>query len=1000
MPFYRRQILDQIARMPERLHAAAYSPLADLAVTAWVTPEPVPYSQRTSGRRLELKPGDVWGGLFDCGWFHFEGTVPPEARGAEVAALIDINGEALVVDAAGEPLLGLTTVNSDYDFSLGRPGKRVVPLYPNAEGGEQVSLWADGACNDLFGRLQGGGTLKEARIARLNPHLRALTYDWEVLADLLGQLPDDSARWHRIFQALQDALLLLDRFTEEEAARARDVLAPELAKRGGDPSLHVRAIGHSHIDLAWLWPIRETIRKGARTFATVLHHMERYPDYVFGASQPQLYAWMKEHYPGLYRRFAERIAEGRIECQGAMWVEPDTNVPGGESLARQLLYGKRYFRQEFGVEVANCWLPDVFGYSGALPQLLVKAGVPYFLTQKLSWSLVNRYPHHTFLWRGIDGSEVLAHLPPEDTYNSSAAPRAILKAERNFADKGVSDECILLFGIGDGGGGPGEEHLERLAREKNLAGLPPVNQEFASRFFERIAPHRERLPIWSGELYLERHQGTLTTQARNKRANRRMEIGLRLAEWSAARARWALGASYPRADFERIWKEVLLYQFHDILPGSSITRVYTESLERYEALLAETAALEDQAAEAYAAAVSTGTTRNPLLVTNALSWECSEWIQHQGSWYRATVPSLGHAVLDLAEPAAGYPAPTASENHLENDRVRLELNADGSLKALIHKQSGRNALRGAGNVLAVYKDDGDAWDFDYHYAERAPERFVLQSRSAAVDGPRASITCEYAYGSSRLTQEIVLMAGSGRVDFRTTVDWREDGRMLRTSFPVNVQTDTALCEIQFGHIRRPAHENTSWDLGQLEVCAQKWADMSEEGFGVALLNDCKYGHRLNRGCLDLNLLRSPSWPDPQADRALHTFTYALYPHAGDAVHGGVVREAYALNVPLRTHPMRPSAEGLPAVGSLLSLDAPNVVVEAVKCAEDSDDLVVRLYECHGKAVETALQFGLPIAEAALVNVLEEEPEPLRVEENGIRIAFRPFEVHTLRVRPA
>ncbi|RPJ39346.1 MAG: alpha-mannosidase, partial [Chloroflexi bacterium] len=546
--------------------------------------------------KLALAIGDSWGGLFDCAWFHFSGRIPESATGLPVVLILDVNGEMLVVDSLGNPLRGLTNGSSVYDYSLGTPGKRILPVTSRAEAGQIIDVWADAGCNDLFGNLQNNGTVKEAFIAVCNEEVRGLYYDYEVLLDFLKVLPPNSPRYHQVLTALNDATWRLAHgCTNVEAQAARARLAPVLARRGGDPMLNISAIGHAHMDLGWLWPIRETKRKGARTFATALENMERYPNYIFGASQPQLFQWMKEDYPELYERIKQKISEGRIEPQGAMWVEADTNLSGAEALVRQVLLGKRFFQKEFGAEINYLWLPDVFGYSAALPQILKKSGVDYFMTQKMSWNQVNIFPHHSFYWQGIDGSAVLAHMLPEETYNSPAGPRAVMKIEDNYKDKGVSEHALMLFGIGDGGGGPGEEHLERLERIQNLAGLSPVRQETAACFFEQWAKDAERsdgtarsfgtrgFPAWVGELYLERHSGTLTTEAKNKWYNRRMEQALRELEWTAIFA----GGEYPSARLEAIWREVLLYQFHDILPGSSIKRVYDESLARYREMFEE-----------------------------------------------------------------------------------------------------------------------------------------------------------------------------------------------------------------------------------------------------------------------------------------------------------------------------------------------------------------------------------------------------------------------------
>jgi len=985
----------------QAIKAAVYTPIAELRASAWVTPEPVPFAERRQGRKLALRPGQRWSkAAFDCAWFHFTGTVPPAVAGKQIVLLIDLSGEGCVVDAEGRPLLGLTSISSGFSRELGEPGKRVVPFRPKAAGGETVDLWVEAGANDLFGIRRNNGVLQEAAIAIRNPELYALHYDFEVLHALLQQLPDDSGHAVQLRRALAKAGDLLRDFTKEEAVAARAVLRPELARRNKAAPLTVWAVGHAHMDLAWLWPIRETIRKCGRTFATALAMLERYPDYIFGASQPQQYAWVKEHYPALYERIKHRVAEGRWEVQGAMWVESDINVPSGESLIRQILYGKRFFRAEFGKEPVSLWQPDVFGYSGSLPQLLVKSGVRHFMTQKLSWNWVTRHPHHTFLWQGVDGSAVLAHMPPEDTYNSSASPAALAKAAERFIDKEVSDSCLMLFGIGDGGGGPGEEHLERLAREKDLDGLPPVVQRPAEEFFRHIEKGSDTYAIWAGELYLERHQGTYTTQGRSKRYNRKLELALRELEFAAAMAAEFAGASYPHAELERIWKEVLLYQFHDILPGSSITRVYDESLARYAVLTREVEELTAAADAGLCRQIARSDSARPVGVINSLSWDRAEWLKLDGRWIKAKAPSLGYAVVDAAAESA-FDMPIVSESLLENDKLRIAFDKSGAIVSCFDKEAGREALAPGtlGNVLVVYQDDGDAWDIPMNYRERAPKRLRLHASEIVRDGPRTALCHTYRIGNSTLRQQVVLLAGSRRVDFVTSVDWRESGKMLRTSFVPAVHANEANCDIQFGSIRRPTHTNTPADWAKFEICAHKWIDISDRGYGVALLNDCKYGYRVQGNVLDLNLLRSPGHPDPVADRAEHQFTYALYPHAGDHVAGGVMRAGYELNVPLRVLADRPGGGKLAPSVSWFRINAPEIVIETVKQAEDGKGLIVRLYESAGASTRAELACGFALAEAAEANLIEEEPKPLDVSGGGLRLEFRPFEIRTLRLKP-
>lgn len=936
--------------------------------------------------------------------------MPEQAKGEKVALLIDVNSEMCLVDEEGSPAHGLTNINAEFDYSLGLPGKRVVPASERSTGSEEINLWGDAGCNDLFGHYR-SGTLKEAGIAICREEIRKLFYDFEVLLETAEQLPEGLARKERILHTLYDPSLLLANSTEEKLAEVRRMLALQLAKRGGDSVLTISAVGHAHIDLAWLWPIRETILKGARAFSTVLHMMEGYPDYVFGASQPQLYDWMKTHYPKLYSRIKERVQEGRWEPQGAMWVESDTNVPGGESLVRQLLYGKRYFQQEFGQEMNSLWMPDVFGYTASLPQLLKKAGVDYMMTQKLSWSSYNKHPHHTFMWEGIDGSQVLTHMPPEDMYNSPAAPRSLAKAEQEYLDKGVSDRALMLFGIGDGGGGPGEEHLERLAREQNLLGLAPVEQEPSHRFFERLAEGTDRYEAWRGELYLEKHQGTLTSQGQNKKYNRKLEKELRELEFAAVLAEMADGSPYPAEQLETIWKEVLLYQFHDILPGSSINRVYDESLERYATLLEQT---ESLIGSAYSS-VARGGGISGTAVFNSLPREREEWLKLDEGWKNVRIPAMGYSVVsDLAagEESGQFPQLKASteQRMIENSLLMVVFSQDGSIESITDKESGREIVQPgqAANALRIYADEGDAWDFRQDYGATGGMKLELADLIPFQDGPKAGFIMRYWFGESMLAQRVELTEGSRRIDFETEVDWKESGKMLRTSFSLNVRTDSVSCEIQFGYLNRPTHRNTMWDYAKDEICAHHYVDLSEPDYGVALLNDSKYGHRAEGGELDLNMLRSSSWPDPEADRAEHSLTYSLYPHAGNHVEAGVYRRGYELNVPLRVYEgdggnsadnekRSAAAQSSQPGSSFLLAGHPNVMIEAVKRAEDDGDIVVRLYETAGTRLQTKLQAGFPLAEAWHTDLLERKLDSLEITGDLMELEFGPFEVKTVKL---
>lgn len=1041
MPYYLQNMKDRLPGVLESIKSSIYQKVSPLDMTVYVTTEPVPFKDRTTGEEKKIKLFNSWGGLFECGWFHFTGTVPDleevknkQNADTEVVLLIDINGELCVVDEKGKPVRGLTNVSSEFDYSLGRPGKTVYRFDIQPGAGDKIDLWADAGCNDLFGKYQDSGTVKEAHIALCNKDMEQLYYDFEVLLELVQQLPEDKARTHSILRALNQASNVLTRYDGEEARKAREILALELNKKGGDPSLKINAIGHAHIDLAWLWPIRETIRKGARTFSTALRNMERYPDYVFGASQAQLYSWVKEYYPGIYEEIKQRIKEGRWEVQGAMWVESDTNLAGGEALIRQVLHGKRFFKEEFGQDVRNLWLPDVFGYTAALPQILKKSGVDYFMTIKLSWSRFNKHPHHTFWWEGLDGSRILAHMPPEGTYNSSAAPRAVVASEREFLDKGVSEECLLLFGIGDGGGGPGEEHLERLKREKDLNGLVPVTQGKAQEFFDRIEKNSFLYKTWHGELYLEYHQGTYTTQGRNKRFNRKLELALRELEFASVLGmiqginHESSEEKYPVQLLDKVWKEMLLYQFHDILPGSSITRVYEESLERYKIMLDQ---VEDEISNRYTTfgsdkadlqtvdnkslqtidnkGLQTGSDlKTPdgykcLKVFNSLSWDRTEWMKQEDTWTKVSVPAMGYTVVPVN---ANNGTPNfdkelkCSDRILENDIYTITFTDNGFIGAIYDKKEKRQVVPegSLANLLITYEDKGDAWDFPIYYDEKPGDPLILTEYSVYIDGPAIVRQNKFRTitGLSELNQRIILTMGSRRIDFVTDVDWREKQKMLRTSFPVKVSATEAVCEIQFGNIKRPTHRNTSWDMAKFEVCAHKWVDLSQGDYGVALMNDCKYGYKLRDNILDLNLLRSSNYPGIEADHGTHEFTYSLFPHLGDYVDGGVVKAGYELNVPLKTVI---AAEGELTVEpkSFIRVDADNIMIESVKKCEDSNDLIVRLYECHGRGGRTKVDFGFNYKDISLVDLMELNTSQEGFEKESCTLVFKPFEIHTLKV---
>ncbi|MFQ6133958.1 MAG: alpha-mannosidase, partial [Armatimonadota bacterium] len=971
--------VERFLRDPRRLWYQGSAPLAAEFIHS---EEPIPFAELGGRQWRPIELGERWGGVWESAWFRFSGSVPEEWEGSEVVFLVDTQSEGCVFDQEGEPRLGLVTGD---EFSR----KAMVPLELGEREGNQVTLLVEAAANQ---RHMHNCHLREARLVRLRRDRWDLYHDMGFLSRLMRALPQEHPRRARIRYALNQALNLYGEGTEEEVAAARAAVRPVLESPANASADRVSAIGHAHMDVAWLWPLRETVRKIRSTCASVLRLMEEYPDYHFGASQPQLFAFMKEHYPGLYARIKQAVRGGRWEVQGCMWVEADCNLSSGEALVRQVLHGKRFFQAEFGIEVDHLWLPDVFGYSAALPQILRKSGCPYFLTQKISWNQFNRFPYHTFLWEGIDGSRVFTHFPPSDTYNCDCTPGQLLFTARNFAEKDRTDRWIYLFGFGDGGGGPSRHHLELIQRAHDCEELPRVTQEPARDFFAQAEAAIDDLLVWRGELYLELHRGTLTTQAHNKLMNRRCELALREVELLSALDL----PSYPAADLDRLWKLVLLNQFHDIIPGSSINWVYRDSREQYEQVASESEDLFSRAAQRMAERADTRGEGRPVVAFNSLSWDREELVRvpleegeesagvfdyngnalpHQvveedGDRYALTlarVPSMGRTTLfvragateaEAAAPPSTVEAgerrpfgelrvapratPSRVEGRLENDVLLAEFGDRGQLCRLYDKEARREVLAQGqtGNVLALYEDvpvTWDAWDVDIYYEEKPPREAELTRRAVGEEGPlRASLIHEYRLSGSTIKQEVRLAAGSRRLEFITEVDWHEHEKMLRTSFPVDVRSEQASFEIQYGHIARPTHRNTSWDMARFEVAAHKWADLSEPGYGVALLNDCKYGHKVHRNVLDLNLLRSPKEPDPEADMGQHRFTYALLPHLGDLYHSNVIREGHQLNVPIRVVPTDNHAGPEPPGVSWFRVSQHNVIIEAVKRAEDED----------------------------------------------------------------
>lgn len=877
-------------------------------------------------------------------------------------------------------------------------------------------------------------------LREIDPEIQGLYYDLAVPLQAFPRLEPDGKPRRDLERVLNDAVNLLDlrhpydgnfyQSVSEARAFLKQALYTDLA---GDDDVIATCIGHTHIDVAWWWTVAQTREKVCRSFATVLKLMEEYPDYKFMSSQPQLYYFLKERYPELYEQIKKRVAEGRWEPEGGMWVEADCNLTSGESLVRQFLYGKRFFKEEFGVDNRILWLPDVFGYSGALPQIMAKCGIDYFMTTKLAWNQFNKMPYDTFRWRGIDGTEILTHLittlgvgqDEKDfftTYNGMLHPDAILGGWHRYQQKDINNDILISYGYGDGGGGPTREMLETSSRmDKGIEGVPKVRQAFARTYFDELKERVEgnkRLPTWEGELYFEYHRGTYTSMARNKRSNRKAELHMMDLELLGVLADPKV--AYPDAELDGLWHGILINQFHDILPGSSIHEVYEVTKKEYEEMEAQISVLTDERVralicegEGVTVLNTTGFERDDVVELG--NCDAEALLDENGSVYPVQQTRKGAVAFVKDLPSKGYktfgkvsageekrPFCLSPDSHaLETPFYQVVFDKNGCIGQIYDKENDRNVLKPgeAGNLMRVYEDKPiyyDNWDVDIYYTEKFWDVTDLRGFSWVEMGPvRATLRLERQFSHSTITQEIHFYADLRRIDFETTVDWKEHQSLLKVHFPVDVHTDEATFEIQYGNVTRKTHRNTSWDKARFESCGQKWMDVSEGHYGVSLLNDCKYGHSVKDSCIGLTLIKSGTEPNPTTDQEMHFFTYSLYPHAETWKAAGTVPQAFFLNQPALV-----SKGGKPGESfSLASLNVPNVVLETVKKAEDGDGVILRMYECENARTPVTLTFNRPFASAESCNCLEEpDGEPVKVDGNKVSFLVKPFEIKTIRIR--
>jgi len=1017
-------------------------------------PIPTIYAQRLEGGKTEgftLSEGQRWGEYDTIYQLNFNLEIPASWRNLVVALHLNLTtGPSFGINTVE----GLVSIDGHPFHALDRYHREIILTSQQVEKGKlavSIKLWS--GINEKY------HTVEKMELRCIDQPTHQLYTQMSLILTALENLSEQSPSYYSLAAALEESCAALDfRKTDKNSfyqsvGKALEILNSRVAQinqqfaslspdKSWQP--HVTGIGHAHIDVAWLWRLSHTRLKAADTFSTALYHMERYPHFVFIQSQPQLYQFVKEDQPELFNRIKEKVAAGQWEAEGAMWVESDTNIPNGESLVRQFLFGQRFFQREFGYTCKVLWLPDVFGYSPALPQLIKGAEAEYFITSKLSWNDTNRMPADTFWWQGMDGSKVLTYFLTAQnddswhayTYNGDMHPGVLARAWKNYAQKEINRETLVAYGWGDGGGGPTRPMIEAAA----LLGKP-LSPELPTASTGRVADFMDRVkervtdnsatPEWNGELYFEYHRGTYTSQARTKRNNRLTERNLHNAEWLSSAAAIVSGQPYPQKELNQVWEKVLTNQFHDIIPGSSIGEVYQDAEETYAEIRAVTDEIITQAQETLSQHLNLGP--DSLVIFNGLPWERDALVEieagaAQYSGYQIQDLGNGRSLVEFRDvPAYGYQIfpikPQSSQKtsqvnilkatteYLENSYYRLEFNQKGQISRLFDKTAGREVLvAGArGNVFQLFEDkplDYDAWDINDFYKQKSWELDELVSIEPIEQGPlRAGVQLEWLYnGRTRITQKIYLYRNNPRIDFVTQVDWQERQTLLKVAFPVDVHSPKATAEVQFGNIERTTHRNTSWDAAKFETCAHKWFDLSEGGYGVAILNDCKYGYDVLGNVMRQTLLKGAIYPDPQADLGLHEFTYSLLPHSFGGWFGGRVhRAAYELNHPLlvfsggeaNQHPKLPTRWSLVEVESHHN----SVIVETVKKAEDNDGLIIRVYECANMRGKFSLKFPYPIARAVEVNLLEHDLADNMVEiaNNTLTSYIRPYQIKTFRV---
>jgi alpha-mannosidase len=948
---------------------------------------------------------DFWSGRDKYLWLHFDFKVPDSFANKKVVGVFDFGKTGIGNNSAFESLL---YVDKKIYQAVDTNHKEV--FLSNLKGGQIVSMTFR-----LWSGLEGGGEkiiqyhqLKTAFISIFEEKIDKYKYLLKNSLETISILDENNLTKYKLYKAILRSYDEIDWSNPESikyyksVEKAYTLLEKLLSEIPRNNDVKVGCVGHTHIDLAWLWRYKHTREKGVRSFSTVDRFMDSYEDYQFMHTSPQLYQAIKEDSPELYSRIKNRVKEKKWEPSGAMWVEADCNIPSGESLVRQVYYGKKFFREEFNNESDFLWLPDVFGYSWALPQILTKAGVKTFVTTKISWNDTNRLPHDTFIWKGIDGSSILTHFitTPErghkfSTYNGETGPFAVQGVWDNYSDKLLNDDLLICYGYGDGGGGPSRSMIENIEAVKKIPGLPEVRttnvKNYLDKLHKTVKKNEDYLATWNNELYFEFHRGTYTSQAKTKKNNRRIENLYRETEILCSLASLSGTFSYPLEELEKGWKLILLNQFHDIIPGSSIEEVYVDTANDIGKAFSIAQANKKKAIDSL-----TNKINSSYSVINNTAMKRKSLVQIGLKYFYIQIDPFSTKLISMSSEKVS-PVISYKEGFIDSPFYAISLNEKGQLLSIFDKIVGREVLSSLGNVFEIFEDrprEYDAWEIDESY-ERKMQIIDNLTSSKVIENNECFFKLEqvWDYNKSVISQEMIVYKDIKRIDFKTKVDWNESSKLLKVLFPVDVYSSTARYEIQHGSIERPTHHSTSWDTARYEVLAHSWADLSEEGFGVSLINDCKYGYDIKDNSMRLSLLKSAEFPDCRADKGIQEFTYAIYSHSERWNESELLELSFDLNNPLE------AIEGEFNIDFAKQLDFSNcnVSIDALKLCDNKDGYILRMHEDKGKRENISITLGVSFSCWAKSSLMEEPLEDFNYSKD-INIQLKPFELLTLIIK--